>query len=702
MKNSLLFLLILFFIVVHLNLTADESYQKPNNSPKINNLSKYEQPRNSRTAPGVEFSIYPTEITSSYNNYMIGGKYSPPIVRQPELTSPTEFQAGGIYTSFMYQENPSTPRRVYYSYIDDGNPSSAAPIGNSNIQEGYMSMAIDPVTANPLIVRQGDFDGDELEEVILSYDSYNMVGATGIWNEFTILDDDDPELTGYEHFQNPVIKIGVSPQEDHRRAHVFAQARVSDLEEIYTTVYGYADFYWDEENYSMVFSDWSFRTIPLLDTWQVEEGKWVKKNFAVSDHDELVIFAGFTEDEYFFLVSNDYGQTFETQQIDGKMPIENPQNEDGSYYFTNEDGSPSYVYMVPSIAGGHFNIQLTHFGVVVFPSAMGITTEEALENGEINYEYFYPKIFRYDSVQHQFSFVDIQTAGVDPYDDQPAIPWDLDEDGEVDEYYEDDIGTVYFAESWPSYYFGGDYIDGSLNESTFYLSADSYGYNQVLIFQDSRKHRQAYLENEDYLEWYEKSEIAVCYSADGLWWSDVAYLNANPTSEDYYSELNSMNPCYIYPVDELEWVEGGIEFEPTLNVPIMFYDSYSYFNDVTPPIEFPGTIIYAQLTLNPGNNSSPEDAVLPSEISLSNYPNPFNPETIIKYEIIIPGDVTLEVFNPKGQKIRTLINDFRAADEYEVSWNGKDNAGNSCASGLYFYKLKTSSQTRVKKMILMK
>jgi len=86
----------------------------------------------------------------------------------------------------------------------------------------------------------------------------------------------------------------------------------------------------------------------------------------------------------------------------------------------------------------------------------------------------------------------------------------------------------------------------------------------------------------------------------------------------------------------------------------------------------------------------------------NNYPNPFNPVTNIAYSIKTAGNVTLEVYNIKGQLVKTLINEVRETGNYTTTWNGTDDAGKSLASGVYFYKMKASNYTATKKMILMK
>jgi len=331
---------------------------------------------------------------------------------------------------------------------------------------------------------------------------------------------------------------------------------------------------------------------------------------------------------------------------------------------------------------------------------MGANSEEGLAGATYLPAFFEPKIFQYDLNAEEYSFVDLQITGADAYDDQPMIPWDLDEDGVVDSY--DDEGFVEFVDCWPTYYYAGEFQDGSFHDSNFKLSSSEDSSIMVAVFQDGRNQRQAYLENPDYDGWFEISEIAISISMDyGETWSDIAYMNANSSDANYHVGLAGMKPCYVYPADKLTVHDGYV------SVPLMFLDDNSfgsYESPYTGGQPNGGNIVFSVLSISTDGTppSSPSDTVPAVAKLQQNYPNPFNPDTMIKYEIIRAGDVSLEVFNTKGQKIRTLVNEHKAADNYEVTWNGKDSAGNSCSSGLYFYKLKTSAQSTVKKMILMK
>ncbi|HPL23479.1 MAG TPA: carboxypeptidase regulatory-like domain-containing protein [Candidatus Cloacimonadota bacterium] len=85
-----------------------------------------------------------------------------------------------------------------------------------------------------------------------------------------------------------------------------------------------------------------------------------------------------------------------------------------------------------------------------------------------------------------------------------------------------------------------------------------------------------------------------------------------------------------------------------------------------------------------------------------NYPNPFNPETTISFSVKDKGHVKVDIYNVKGQLVKTLVNGNMNAGKHNIVWNGRDNAGNAVSSGVYFYKMNAGKYSSTKKMIMMK
>ncbi len=99
-----------------------------------------------------------------------------------------------------------------------------------------------------------------------------------------------------------------------------------------------------------------------------------------------------------------------------------------------------------------------------------------------------------------------------------------------------------------------------------------------------------------------------------------------------------------------------------------------------------------------------KEVVSASATLIGNYPNPFNPTTEIQFNIEKAGHVNINIFNTKGQLVKTLANNHFGTGLNSVKWNGLDNNGNAVASGVYFYNLDVNNSdfTSLKKMILLK
>ena len=85
-----------------------------------------------------------------------------------------------------------------------------------------------------------------------------------------------------------------------------------------------------------------------------------------------------------------------------------------------------------------------------------------------------------------------------------------------------------------------------------------------------------------------------------------------------------------------------------------------------------------------------------------NVPNPFNPETTIRYDLPGARAVRLSLYNLSGQLIRTLVDGERAAGHHTVVWDGRDDAGRAVASGTYLYRLQAETRVETRKLLLLR
>ena len=98
-----------------------------------------------------------------------------------------------------------------------------------------------------------------------------------------------------------------------------------------------------------------------------------------------------------------------------------------------------------------------------------------------------------------------------------------------------------------------------------------------------------------------------------------------------------------------------------------------------------------------------EDPIIPDEFIVhQNFPNPFNPETEIRFALTRDNHVVINIYNTLGQQIGTLINTQYAAGFHSVHWDGKDRNGRPVSSGVYLYQIQAGAFSQVKKMSLIR
>ncbi|HPR16973.1 MAG TPA: T9SS type A sorting domain-containing protein [Candidatus Cloacimonadota bacterium] len=145
-----------------------------------------------------------------------------------------------------------------------------------------------------------------------------------------------------------------------------------------------------------------------------------------------------------------------------------------------------------------------------------------------------------------------------------------------------------------------------------------------------------------------------------------------------------------------------------VNSPVLGFDQdsngYSYLSDGDWAQVSDGNFLLRTIIDPEPANSTHNDEALPSNVlNISNYPNPFNPETTIYFETTnSPALTQIVIYNLKGQRVKTLLNSALPAGRHTVVWNGTDLNGKAVASGVYLYQVKTNNQIKTKKMLLMK
>jgi hypothetical protein len=86
----------------------------------------------------------------------------------------------------------------------------------------------------------------------------------------------------------------------------------------------------------------------------------------------------------------------------------------------------------------------------------------------------------------------------------------------------------------------------------------------------------------------------------------------------------------------------------------------------------------------------------------ANTPNPFNPETVIAFDLPQDSSVRLEIYDALGQKVRTLVSGALATGAHRFAWDGRDARGSQVSSGVYFYRLQAGEYVQTRRMLLLK
>ena len=657
---------------------------------------------NERDVPQYEFITQPITLMANYYDYMPGSYNSTPVRVQAD-----EF--GGVYLVFHGRETVNATRRVYYAYIDAGGTmTNCTTISTTNVQEGYPGIGLDPVTGDPLVSWHADVQAPAGSmECLFTYDLYNYM--VGLWlTPFVVIGDDLPSNTpngSLDVFEWPYVYVGPSPNPDKRRVYVQANNNYSDGDPTENPLIAYADFNLDDLGAQSQL-DWTYFTIPVFDNWNQSNPEWIRPfhSLCVSAVDGTIAFFGWNSNDYLYVCYNhNYGEGDWTyNEIPFNNATWNPQNLDGTYFFVDDDGSPYDLEWTPVNAGHATAMFIDDPDQLVSEVNVGLFIQDS--DNFFPYETF-AYIIKYDFSSDEFNYLianpEINENAANPnYEwgyNEMYIPWDTDNDGEVDEY--STTGDVLMYNGWPIYYWDNDL---AFHENLTKIAVNDEKGWIAQIWQDGLKNRYYnYSGDENYIDWATVAEISIVVSGDnGVTWSEPLVINAKSDDVNYDPALSGMMPCYFYLGDKIQDMGEGWG-----KIHLMFLDDNSFGSSVqNAGTNLGGTQMYASMKINFGDfDGNDKNTIVPEENVLSNYPNPFNPTTTIKFNVQANSKISIEVFNVKGQKVKQLVNERISAGEHSIVWNGSDDNNRSVASGIYFYKMKTDGRyTETRKMILLK
>jgi hypothetical protein len=183
----------------------------------------------------------------------------------------------------------------------------------------------------------------------------------------------------------------------------------------------------------------------------------------------------------------------------------------------------------------------------------------------------------------------------------------------------------------------------------------------------------------------------------------TSYLSLSTTA-GYSGEIEI---CIEYDEDEIGVSEDSVvvlHYDETLIPPawVDITSSVDTVNNIACGISTTGLSPFVAGYIKRGTGIGGEPA--PTRYALhQNVPNPFNPSTVIRYDVPAGGgDVTLVIYDVAGRLVRTLIDGYQVTGRREVTWDGRDRSGSAVSSGVYFYRLVAGDYVQTRKMILLK
>ncbi|MDO9577623.1 MAG: FlgD immunoglobulin-like domain containing protein [Candidatus Cloacimonadales bacterium] len=260
-------------------------------------------------------------------------------------------------------------------------------------------------------------------------------------------------------------------------------------------------------------------------------------------------------------------------------------------------------------------------------------------------------------------------------------------------------------------------IDGSddvyINNSTFVNNTSTY---TLIILRNPIEFHNNIMRNNCNYEIFLPDNSSIGYQAE----LNISHCNI----QGGYSAIYNQNNANI-----VNWGEGNIDADPQF---LLSGDDPYQLTELSPCIDTgtpdttglfipPWDVLYNQRVWDGDNNGTAiidmgcyeygaelyveatQNQIPSTPYQLTNYPNPFNPETKIVFNLPESGKVKLEIYNIKGQKVKTLMDAYTAKGEFTAIWNGRDNSGKRVASGEYLATLKVNDEiVTERKLVLLK
>ncbi len=629
-------------------------------------------------APEWEFIKYPTELMTSYYDYMPGGY----------KTHPIRLQTGngdGVYMTFHGKYSLTSNRRQYWTYLDSqGNLWDWGTITTYNRLQGCGSIDVHPESGNCIACWQEDSDGDDFLETPITYDDFDFFQLLGFWQSPYIIE--NPAAPDSE-FIFPLVYIGNSPLGDSlSRVYVLrtntglfsgnVQMLYKDIQNPYEiTQPGWLNNQITNENGDPMFTDWCEQDI--IPYWSFAIDKQTPGRIAFVGYADYYLEVPSNppvEEGFFVYESLDYGETWTLYDFGMPPAIEN-------------------LLQLEDIQGNV--LDSIEVGIVGFNNT-------ALYDGEGNlhwcytggYGFTYPTGYCY--LTHFIPACEFVWFGDDIVKWRnvwPRVPWEIDENGDT---------LVHYSNAVSGYDGGGSMFHENMQKQAVNLENNW----MVQVWADGTYHMLGMNSVPQYQGYIEHPIIFVSATKDnGMHWTEPIELT------DIYSQVfpSFANQITVYPYICDQIVDLGDGWGQIY----MYYfddnDYGSYLQGLGPNTG--GQITYCSFKINFDDIVAVDEkqGKQQTEISFLNFPNPFSTSTTISFNLATKSHEKrqIKIYNVKGQLVKELVPDLigdrsKKLGVGEAIWNGKDKNGKELPNGIYLYQLKRGNRSITKKMILLR
>lgn len=641
------------------------------------------------------FTHNPTQITSSYYDFMIGSNNNISVLQRP---------SDGKYLLVYHAQTAATgQRQCYYATFDPATGDATSyPLNTSGNSAGYPAVALDPVSEIPFFAWHTNADTDASYETLICWERPpHDLGVLSIPQKVF----DGPMIIEPPFSNNnepiwPSLAIGASPVAGMRRIYVVGRNITSHSTlPVGNAAIAYADF--DEQ--MLLTTDalvWTYTSIPQLNAWDNDLVNWRRPTYGVSvDAEGTVYLAG-----HHSAVDADHNDLAEPS-LDifkntayGSGAWEYISANDELYCQIDPQGDPNTDQWWLAIDNSnHFNLAMDDVGRLHLPCLMEVTVLE----DDVTYTYphmQYPRDYVYDPSDASVALQEVYPVAGTASDNIWFLPWDDNGDGVLNP--SDDEGNVILTTYFPFAHWDESLHDGSM----------MFNYNQIRMTNANGHGMMATV--------WQASEQLYTIPEDPPAYANSICIAVSPDNGNHWSEpieldssllpFDGIIPMWVYPSGNIEYTGMNADNRKVGKLGLMFYDDADWGAFVlSPPAgnNTGGRVMFTELEITfPNFGVGTEDEVdsTPAVTLINAYPNPFRSNLNINLSTSAKGKNTLSIYNLKGQKVTTLANTLLDKGQHSFVWDGCDSSARQVASGIYYVRMDNGSTTVLKKIMLIR